>query len=154
MRYQFFTIPVHAGEMEIEALNIFLSGNRIVEIDRQFVSDGTNSAWSFCIGFSVAGQRPSSMRRGKVDYKEVLNEPDFAKFARLRQLRKQLADQEGVPAYAIFTNEQLSEMVKRKVVNATALREIPGVGEGRVEKYGSNFLELLAMISSNTKSGT
>jgi hypothetical protein len=50
-----------------------------------------------------------------VDYKEVLNEADFAVFSRLRDLRKVIAEKEAVPAYAIFTNEQLAAMVTGKV---------------------------------------
>ncbi|MBI4754199.1 MAG: HRDC domain-containing protein [Betaproteobacteria bacterium] len=46
-------------------------------------------------------------KRERIDYREVLNEQDFAVFADLRRLRKGLAEQDGVPAYALFTNEQL-----------------------------------------------
>ena len=46
---------------------------------------------------------------GRIDYKEVLSAPEFERFARLRLLRKELAEKEGVPAYAIFTNEQLAQ---------------------------------------------
>lgn len=34
-------------------------------------------------------------------------------------------------------------MVQRRVSSTTALRQIAGVGEARVEKYGSAFLDLL-----------
>ena len=64
-------------------------------------------------------------------------------FARLRALRKERADAEGVPAYALFTNDQLAEMVQRRVTSDAALRAIPGVGEARVEKYGEPFLHIL-----------
>lgn len=64
-------------------------------------------------------------------------------FARLRALRKTLAEQEGVPAYALFTNEQLAGMVQRRVRTVGDLREIDGVGEARVEKYGGAFLDIL-----------
>jgi superfamily II DNA helicase RecQ len=64
-------------------------------------------------------------------------------FARIRTLRKELAEGEGVPPYALFTNEQLAEMVQRRVQTAAALREIAGVGEARVEKYGQPLLRLL-----------
>jgi len=37
----------------------------------------------------------------------------------------------------------LAEMVQRRVTTATALRDIPGVGEARVEKYGEAFLDIL-----------
>jgi superfamily II DNA helicase RecQ len=82
-----------------------------------------------------------------VDFKEVLSEAEFAVFARLRALRKQLAEAEGVPAYALFTNEQLAEMVQQRVSTATGLRQIAGVGEARVEKYGPAFLDLLTQAA-------
>ncbi len=86
----------------------------------------------------------------------MLNEQDFALFAKLRDLRKTLAEQEGVPAYALFTNEQLARMVQQRVTSKAALAEIEGVGASRLEKYGDAFLQLLLEATSNgaKKSGT
>jgi superfamily II DNA helicase RecQ len=147
LQLRFFTISIHGGEDAEIALNRFLAGHRILAIDRQFVSNGPNSAWSICVSYGD-GQIGGTMRtpigkRGRVDFKDVLGEPEFAVFARLRALRKERADAEGVPAYALFTNEQLAEMVQRRVTSLAALREIAGVGEARVEKYGSAFLQIL-----------
>lgn len=143
MQLRFFTIPIHAGDMAAEELNRFLGMHRILAVDRSFAQNGANSAWAVCVSFEIAEGRPSSGKRGKIDYREVLNEQDFAVFAKLRSLRKELADKEGVPAYAILTNEQLAEMVKRRVQTATALGEISGIGESRIEKYGEPFLHML-----------
>ncbi|MDG4596605.1 MAG: HRDC domain-containing protein [Candidatus Contendobacter sp.] len=144
MHLRFFTIPIHGGDAVAAELNRFLGAHRILTIDRSLVQDGANSAWALCVSFEPAAD-PSqpSKRGGKVDYREVLNEQDFAVFARLRTLRKELADGEGIPAYAVLTNEQLAEIVQRRVQSAAALREIAGVGEARVEKYGEAFLRLL-----------
>jgi superfamily II DNA helicase RecQ len=78
-----------------------------------------------------------------VDYKEVLNEADFAVFSRLRDLRKVIAEKEAVPAYAIFTNEQLAAMVTGKVESLTEMGKIDGIGAARIEKYGAAFLKAL-----------
>lgn len=51
MQLRFFTIPVHGGDEAAEALNRFLGGHRILAIDRSFVPDGGNSAWSLCASF-------------------------------------------------------------------------------------------------------
>lgn len=148
MQLRFFTIPVLGGEDAAAELNAFLAAQRIQSVERQLVQAGHGSLWVLCVAYEAAGEgRPSgtaSARRGKVDYREVLNEADFAVYARLRTLRKAMADTEGVPAYALFTNEQLAEMVTRRVASVGALREVPGVGEARVEKYGAAFLKLLA----------
>jgi superfamily II DNA helicase RecQ len=147
MQLKFFTIAIHDGADAEAELNRFLTAHRIIAIDRQFVSNGANSAWSVCVSFdnaSPTGAARSAMaRRGKVDFKDVLTDAEFAVFARLRALRKERADAEGIPAYAIFTNEHLAEMVQKRVTSATALREIPGVGEARADKYGAAFLPIL-----------
>ena len=44
----------------------------------------------------------------KVDYKLVLSEADFSLFSRLREIRKQIAIADAVPAYAVFTDEELA----------------------------------------------
>jgi len=58
-------------------------------------------------------------------------------------LRKSLADQEGVPAYAVFTNEQLATMAREGINDLAALGSIKGVGKSRVEKYGHAVLDIL-----------
>jgi superfamily II DNA helicase RecQ len=57
---------------------------------------------------------------------------------------KELAEKEGVPAYALFTNEQLADMVKQSITTMAALRNVKGVGPARAAKYGAAFLEVLA----------
>ena len=41
----------------------------------------------------------------------------------------------------IFSNEQLAEMVRKKAGTRAALKEIEGVGDARLEKYGAALLE-------------
>jgi superfamily II DNA helicase RecQ len=84
--------------------------------------------------------------RGKVDYKEVLNADDFAVFARLRVWRKDVAQQEGIPLYTVFTNEQLAQIVQQRVQTKADLQANAGVGDARVEKYGPRLLEVLQAV--------
>lgn len=142
---KFFTIPTLDGEEAAEELNRFVGAHRILGIERNFVQDGRNSAWCLCVSYLEAGDRPASVKqRGKVDYKEVLGDHEFTLYSRLRDLRKRLAEQQGVPVYALFTNEQMAAMVQRRVSTLAQLQEIDGVGEGRAAKYGQAFLDQLA----------
>jgi|GEM_PF-122461 len=145
MKMQFFTIAIADAQAATDALNAFLVAHRVVHVERHFVADGANSAWSVCVSYTEGESRPAADRRPqkKVDYRDALSEPQFAVFAKLRTLRKTLADQEGVPAYALFTNEQLAEMVRRPVRSLDHLAGIDGVGQARVEKYGEAFLGIL-----------
>jgi superfamily II DNA helicase RecQ len=80
-----------------------------------------------------------------VDYKAVLSEGDFAVFSLLRDLRKTLAEAEGVPAYAIFTNEQLAKFAQSRAQSQADLQKVDGVGEAKIEKYGRRVLDAIAV---------
>jgi len=117
MRMRFFKIPLHAGSEE-EAVNRVLSSQRVFFVDRQFIQAGDNSAWAVCVSV-IDGEDKAPLRKGKIDYRKVLDDANFKAFAKLRNLRKQLAAREGVPAYALFTNVQLAEMGRRRATAAT-----------------------------------
>lgn len=154
MKHRFFHISALYPQTGESELNDFCARHRVASIDKSLVADGTNSYWSFCVGYHDGAEKLPVGRKGRIDYREVLNEADFAVFARLRTLRKELAEREGVPAYALFTNEQLAEIVTKRVASLANLQAIDGIGEGKVKKYGEAFLaELkkgLTEIDGNT----
>jgi superfamily II DNA helicase RecQ len=143
MQMRFFSIPLHDGEQAAEELNGFLAAHKVLSVERHFVQDGANSSWAVCVSYLQGNGRPPSAKKSKIDYREVLSEEDFAVFAKLRSLRKTLAEKDGVPAYALFTNEQLAEMVRRRVHTNSGLKEIEGIGQARVDKYGASFITIL-----------
>ncbi len=70
-------------------------------------------------------------------------EYDQGLFDRLRALRKQLADQEGVPPFVIFSDATLAEMAARRPQDREAMLLINGVGRHKLEHYGNQFLEAI-----------
>ena len=148
MPFEFIQIPANGQGSAKEELNKLLRNGRIASVKKEFVSNGEDSFWAFCIEFldgtlGVMDKGRSAPSGPKVDYKEVLSPEDFGVFARLRDLRKAISDKEAIPAYSIFTNEQLAAMVTGKVDTLTAMGAIPGVGAARLEKYGAAFLASL-----------
>lgn len=61
-------------------------------------------------------------------------------FERLRQLRRELAEEEGVAPFVIFHDKTLRTIAGYKPVTLAALSEIPGIGEVKVERYGRRVL--------------
>ncbi|MCS6319536.1 MAG: ATP-dependent DNA helicase RecQ [Nitrospira sp.] len=61
-------------------------------------------------------------------------------FERLRQLRRELAEEEGVAPFVIFHAKTLRNIAGHKPVTLAALQEIPGIGEVKVERYGRRVL--------------
>jgi len=65
------------------------------------------------------------------------NEPLFAQ---LRQLRKQLADTQGVAPYMVFSDASLRQMAQHQPQTLTAFRQISGVGSRKLQQYGNDFV--------------
>jgi ATP-dependent DNA helicase RecQ len=70
-------------------------------------------------------------------------DPSNPVFQRLRVLRKQLADRDGVPAYIVFGDQVLWNMVDRMPKTRTELLQVSGVGPAKLERYGDAFLAAL-----------
>jgi ATP-dependent DNA helicase RecQ len=64
-------------------------------------------------------------------------------FERLRQLRTELAEEEGVAAFVIFHDKTLKAIAGHKPVTPAALLEIPGIGALKAERYGRRVLEVV-----------
>lgn len=127
----------------------FLATHRVLHVERRFVELGAESFWALCVDYLCdpnGTNTPSVDRasRNRIDYKSVLNPTQFRLFAALRELRKELAAEDGIPVYAIFTNEQLAQFVQRNVRNRSELKKIDGLGDARVEKYADRLLSCLS----------
>lgn len=146
MQLKVFDISSIGPETEIEELNRFMRGHKILDIDKQFYTTSDNVGhWSVILTYLPiqSGNYTSQQeKREKVDYKTMLNEADFEKFTKLRVLRKQLANDDAVPAYAVFTDAELSQIAQLSSIEEKTVMKINGIGEKRIEKYGRLLCEL------------
>lgn len=150
MPYEFISISCQFPEHGQQQLNQFISTHRIATVDKQFVADGSASHWSFCLEY-LTGNSPIKTRKERIDYREKLNDADFQVFARLRELRKKLAHDAGVPPYGVFTDQQMAEFVESRVRTLAAMEKVSGVGEARLKAYGSSVLELIVSLQSTVQ---
>jgi ATP-dependent DNA helicase RecQ len=65
----------------------------------------------------------------------------------LRELRRKLAEQQGLPAYMIFHDATLMEMMEKRPQTLQQLAGISGIGERKLEAYGEEFLACLNTFS-------
>ncbi len=75
---------------------------------------------------------------------------DESLFARLRQLRKTLADERDVPAYVIFSDVALRQMAQNYPSNEQEFLRISGVGSRKLEEFGSAFLGTISEYLEST----
>jgi ATP-dependent DNA helicase RecQ len=92
----------------------------------------------------LALPRDRARSRGRRAATAPVGAADQALFERLRALRKELADAEGVPPYVVFGDAALAEMARRRPADAEAFLAVPGVGRHKLERYGPRFLAAIA----------
>ena len=73
-----------------------------------------------------------------------LSEDDLRLFETLRELRKHLAQEQGVPPYVVFGDAALLEMSVERPSDEQGFLEITGVGQVKLERYGETFLEAIS----------
>jgi len=61
----------------------------------------------------------------------------------LRQCRSELAKQNDVPAFVIFSDATLQEMCRYRPMDSTTLKRINGVGDQKLQRYGDQFIEVI-----------
>ena len=64
-------------------------------------------------------------------------------FAMLKDLRKKVAKQRGIPAYAVFQESSLEQMATVYPISLEELQQVQGVGAGKARKFGKEFVELI-----------
>lgn len=77
-----------------------------------------------------------------------VSDNDKSLWEALRACRKQLADSQGVPPYVIFHDATLMEMMEYRPGNLDQLLYLNGVGQTKLDRYGSAFLEVIGQFSS------
>ncbi|MGX2949753.1 ATP-dependent DNA helicase RecQ [Ursidibacter sp. B-7004-1] len=92
---------------------------------------------------SLAMPRLNFSATAYVQKQQVNHRYDKDLFARLRFLRKQIADKENIPPYVVFNDATLQEMAEYLPRTEDEMLEINGVGERKLERFGELFLNLI-----------
>ncbi len=86
------------------------------------------------------------------EYTEMLDEElrgggsgavDAELFSILKDLRRKIAKQHGLPTYVIFQEPSLDAMATTYPITIEELQNIPGVGPGKAKRYGKEFIDLI-----------
>jgi ATP-dependent DNA helicase RecQ len=67
----------------------------------------------------------------------------------LKDLRKKVAKNLGVPPFVVFQDPSLEDMALKYPISIEELSGVHGVGEGKAKKYGKDFVELIARYVSD-----
>jgi superfamily II DNA helicase RecQ len=143
-QYRSFFVSPFGEDSVCDELNAFLKSHRIVNVEKRLIDGERGTGWLFLVEYGGDNKNRPSASSPRVDYREILNDQEYALFDKLRQLRRELAEKQGIPVYAVFTNDHLAGMIKSKAASLKDISKLPGAGEARVKQYGEAFLKILA----------
>ncbi|HFJ9437775.1 TPA: DNA helicase RecQ [Bacillus albus] len=79
------------------------------------------------------------LRKERVETRQIVQ--DHPLFEVLREVRKEIAQGEGVPPFVIFSDQTLKDMCAKMPQSDSELLTVKGIGEHKLVKYGSHFLQ-------------
>ncbi|MEH7668251.1 DNA helicase RecQ [Bacillus sp. JJ689] len=90
-------------------------------------------------GKEVLLGKENVLRKERVETRQIVQ--DHALFEVLREVRKEIAQGEGVPPFVIFSDQTLKDMCVKMPQSDSELLTVKGIGEHKLVKYGSHFLQ-------------
>ncbi|EMK2597062.1 DNA helicase RecQ [Bacillus cereus] len=90
-------------------------------------------------GKEVLLGKENVLRKERVETRQIVQ--DHPLFEALREVRKEIAQGEGVPPFVIFSDQTLKDMCVKMPQSDSELLTVKGIGEHKLVKYGSRFLQ-------------
>jgi len=85
-----------------------------------------------------------SVQKAKAKRKETFfDDYDVEMYDRLRELRREIASEKGIPPYIVFSDKTLKDLSVKQPESKEAMLEVHGIGEVKFERYGKQFLQLM-----------
>ncbi|MGU3352769.1 DNA helicase RecQ [Bacillus sp. M5A3_1b] len=92
-------------------------------------------------GKEVLLGKENVLRKERVETRQIVQ--DHPLFEVLREVRKEIAQGEGVPPFVIFSDQTLKDMCAKMPQSDSELLTVKGIGEHKLVKYGSHFLQAI-----------
>ena len=86
-------------------------------------------------------EKPQARKKSSAPKHRGMSSEHNDMWERLRERRRQLASEQGLPAYVIFHDATLMDMAEKRPATLSAMASISGVGAAKLEKYGQIFLD-------------
>lgn len=137
MQVKLFTMPTFGGEAVEEELNKFLRSHRILQVERHFCAE-QGGYWAMLVEYADGdpiAEAPPQGRRERKDPITTLSEEEKVRYNTYRDIRKELSQQNGVPPYLIFTNEELAILSRLPEVNDETIKGLKGIAPQRMKDY-------------------
>ena len=130
-------LPAHGEQLTEEELNRFLRSHRILQVEHRFCED-RGGYWALWVEYAdgdPTAEAPPAIRRERKDFSEGLSTEEKQRYEHYKNVRKSLSQQYSIPAYLVFTNEELSILARLPELSAEAVRGVKGVAPQRLKDF-------------------
>ena len=117
-------------------MNSFCSNKKVLGSKVEFFKGGKGTYWTVFIEYEPVLEEKGGIDAGFSEAQRLL-------FERLRQWRRENAEELGIPVYIVATNRQLVEVVQKTPKSLEALKSVRGFGKKKVERFGKQILGLV-----------
>ena len=152
MKIRVFTLPLgEDGTFDDEPLQVLLHDRQALAVSEHFFVHEGRPTLALVVQYREPGAHDGgrgsapSVRRDERGALDVAPE-ERARFEALRRWRNERARKDGKPAYVLFTNGQLLQIVRGRPASPAALQAIDGIGEARVRDYADEVLAVLKAV--------
>jgi len=132
MQIKIFTVPIGDSGKSVDDMNKFMRLNKVLSVEKHLINNSTGVFWCFCVEYI---ENEFVYNKNKKDYKAILGDELFVKFLKLREMRKEISEKEGIPPFMVFSDDEIAEISKLDKITNKALLGIKGIGDKKVEKY-------------------
>ena len=144
MQIKLFTLPIFDCEHSEEEMNKFLRSHRILQTERHFCPDN-GGYWAILVEYmdgEPTAESPVAYRKEKKDFSEGMTDEEKKRYENFKKIRRELATSRSIPAYMIFTNEELAILAKIPQLNADTSKNIKGIAPSRLKDNVEHFYEV------------
>jgi superfamily II DNA helicase RecQ len=152
MKIRVITLPLgQDGTFDDEALQVLLHERQALAVSEHFFVHEGRPTLALVVQYRDAAAHDAARgpaaapRRDERGALEVAPE-ERVRFEALRRWRNERARKDGKPAYVLFTNGQLLQIVRGRPGSHAALHAIDGIGEARVRDYADEVLAVLRAV--------
>ncbi len=144
--YAIVKLTVKSREILLENKEVKMKMAKEQEGEKAFgKKDKQGDKWGSKTGDKRSGSS-KNMQRAAGIFGDSFGEEEENLFTKLRNLRTEIAREEKVPPYIVFSDKTLTHMCLLKPKTKEEMLKVSGVGEFKFEKYGERFLACIQSI--------
>ena len=153
MKITIITCPYepHTGACDTTKLDQFCQEYDVLDYHGQLTTHEGIPLWTVLISYRVPKSRYISAKKSsgaaktqaKIDPFRQLSVEQQPLYNALREWRRQQAEKEGKPVFALIKNAQIADVVRKLPTSIGALKTVDGVGDATCTKYGASIISII-----------